>query len=370
MIFGAKNLGFGLMRLPILSNGDVDIEQVQEMVDKFLDSGFNYFDTAFGYMDGKSEEIFRQVVAQRHPRDSFLLADKMPLWEVNSSQDLEKIFNLQLQRTGAEYFDYYLLHSLYDSLFQKAEKFDAWDFLKQKKAQGKIKHIGFSFHDNAKCLERILQRYDDCEFVQLQINYADWDSEIIQSRLCLETARNYNKPVIVMEPVKGGSLSALPTNARDLLLKAEPDWSIPSWAIRFATMQDGVEMVLSGMSDLSQLNDNIKIFNNLQHLGNDQIDVIDKVVEILNSIPTIQCTDCKYCLSNCPQNIPIPEIIKLLNIYNTYCNLSGPKKSYGWAVEGSSKASDCVSCGNCEKHCPQHLEIINALKKSAKLFEN
>ncbi|MGI6267781.1 MAG: aldo/keto reductase [Acutalibacteraceae bacterium] len=370
MNFGLKKLGFGFMRLPTLSSGEVDIEQVKEMVDLYINNGFNYFDTAFGYLDGKSEGILRQTVVERYPRNSFLIADKMPMWEVSSKDDLERIFNTQLERTGAKYFDFYLLHSLYEGTFKKAEKFGAWEFLKQKKEQGKIKHIGFSFHDDAKCLDKILQTYNDCQFVQLQINYADWDSETIQSRLCLDTAKKYDMPVIVMEPVKGGSLSALPENARKLFKKSEPNWSIPSWAMRFATTQDGVALVLSGMSNVSQVKDSIEIFNDIRPLTNEQMGVIGEVVDILNSTPTIKCTNCQYCVSDCPQQIPIPEIIGLLNRYNTYLNISGPKRSYGWSVEGTGKASDCIACGLCEEHCPQHLEIIKALKESAKVFED
>lgn len=366
----SKNLGFGLMRLPVLANGEIDIEQVKTMADKFLESGFNYFDTAFGYMDGKSEEVLKHAVVDRYPRDAFVIADKMPMWEVESEEDLDRIFNTQLERTGAEYFDFYLLHSLYEGTFKKAEKFGAWEFLKQKKTQGKIKHLGFSFHDSAECLETILKKYNDCDFVQLQINYADWDSETIQSRLCFETARKHNKPIIVMEPVKGGSLSALPKSASELLKKAEPTWSVASWAIKFAAAQDGVMMVLSGMSDLNQLQDNINIFEDSESLNENHINLINQVVTILNSIPTIQCTNCRYCTGNCPSKIPIPDIINLLNIYNTYCNISGPKKSYEWTVANAGKASDCISCKQCEDLCPQHLKIIDAMSKSAKLFEN
>lgn len=369
MNFGLKKLGFGFMRLPTLPNGEIDIEQVKTMVDKYIDNGFNYFDTAFGYLDGKSEEILKQTVVERYPRNSFLIADKMPMWEVDKKQDLEQIFNTQLSRTGAKYFDYYLLHSLYEGTFKKAEKFGAWEFLQQKKAEGKIKHIGFSFHDDAKCLDRILQKYTDCEFVQLQINYADWESETIQSRLCLETAQKYNIPIIVMEPVKGGSLAALPDNARQIFKKIEPDWSIPSWAMRFATMQNGVALVLSGMSNIEQVEDSIKIFNDMKPLTDKQTGAINEVVEILNSIPTIKCTNCQYCVKDCPKQIPIPDIIGLLNRYNTYLNVSGPKRSYSWAIEGMGKASDCIACGLCEEHCPQHLEIIGAMKKSAEVFE-
>ncbi len=364
-----KKLGFGFMRLPVTNDCDIDIEQVKEMVDLYIQNGFNYFDVAFGYMDGKAEGALKETVIDRYPRESILIADKMPLWEVNCEEDIEKIFNTQLERTGAEYFDYYLLHSLYESTFEKALEFGAWDFLKQKKAEGKIKHLGFSFHDTAECLDKILKAFPESEFVQLQINYADWESKTIQSRLCLETAKEHSKPVIVMEPVKGGSLSALPDNARELLISNESDWSIASWALRFAAAQDGVMLVLSGMSDLEQLKDNIKIANDFKPLTKVQLSTINDVVNILNSIPTIECTSCRYCVKNCPSNIPIPDIINLLNLYNTYQNLSGPKKSYGWAVSSVGKASDCIACGSCEAHCPQHLKIIEAMSNSANLFE-
>ncbi|MEG0978728.1 MAG: aldo/keto reductase [Oscillospiraceae bacterium] len=370
MIFeNNKKLGFGFMRLPVLASGEIDIGLVKQMADKFIKSGFTYFDTAFGYMDGKAEAALKQAVVDRYPRDTFTIADKMPLWEITKKEDIEDIFTTQLERTGAEYFDFYLLHSLYESTFEKAVEFGAWEILKQKQNEGKIKHLGFSFHDSAECLERILQKFPDCEFVQLQINYADWDSPTIQSRLCLETANKHGKPVIVMEPVKGGSLAALPDSARGLLMKAEPEWSVASWALRFAATQDGVMMVLSGMSDLDQLADNLNIATSFKSLSQNQNSVIKDVVTIINSIPTIQCTSCRYCVKNCPSNIAIPDIINLLNLYNTYLNLSGPRKSYEWATENVGKASDCIACGECEAHCPQHLKIIDALKESATLFE-
>lgn len=362
-------LGFGFMRLPVLKNGEIDIETVKAMTDKFIKSGFNYFDTAYGYMDGKAETAINQAVVDRYPRESFLIADKMPLWEAHKKEDIEKIFCTQLERTGAGYFDFYLLHSLYESTFEKAIEFGAWQTLLQKKHDGKIKHLGFSFHDSPECLERIINAFPECEFVQLQINYADWDNPSIRSRLCLEIANKYDKPVIVMEPVKGGSLSALPESARKILLHTEPNWSVASWALRFAAMQNGVMLVLSGMSDMEQLEDNINIANDFAPLDEEHLKAIREVVGILNSIPTIQCTSCKYCVKTCPSNIPIPEIINLLNIYNTYNNLSGPKKSYGWAVQDVGKAGDCIKCSECEAHCPQHLKIMDAMEKSAKLFE-
>ena len=365
-----KKLGFGFMRLPVLDNSEIDMDQVKSMVDTFINSGYNYFDVAFGYMNGRAEDAIKQSVVSRYSRETFMLADKMPLWEVNKQDDIEKIFNTQLERTGAGYFDYYLLHSLYESTFEKAVEFKAWNFLMKKKEEGIIKHLGFSFHDTAECLERIITTFPECEFVQLQVNYADMDSDVVQARKCLEVAKKYSKPVIVMEPIKGGSLSVLPDNAREILLTTEPDWTVASWALRFAAEQDGVMMVLSGMSDLAQLEENIKIAEEFKPLTSKQMQAIDGVLDIILAIPIIECTGCRYCVKDCPSNIPIPDIIDPLNRYVTYGNLSGPKTSYGFNVAGLGKASDCIACGSCEAHCPQHLKIIDAMSRSSSLFDD
>lgn len=363
-----KKFGFGFMRLPTKSDGEIDKTQVIKMVDKYMSCGYNYFDTAYNYMENKSEDILRETVVERYPRDTFLVADKMPMWEVDNKSDLEKVFNTQLKRTGAKYFDYYLLHAVNKDIYNKSQELGAWKFLVKKKEEGFIKHLGFSFHDSANVLKEILNQYVEAEFVQLQINYIDWDSEAIQARKCYEIAKNYNKKIIVMEPIKGGSLSNLSNKSRDILNKCEPNWSLPKWAMNFVMSKD-VDLVLSGVSNINQLEENIDIFDNINDLGSNHIQAIDDVVEYLLSIPIIACTSCKYCIEGCPSNIPIPDIIKVLNNYKTYGNLSGPKKTYGWITDGLGKASDCIECGQCEDHCPQHLEIIKAMNEACKAFE-
>lgn len=363
-----KKLGFGLMRLPM--NGDeIDMEQTKKMVDTFMSKGFTYFDTAYVYIGGKSEVALKEAVVDRYPRDSFQCATKLPLWDQKSREELQEILDTSLQRAGLEYYDFYLLHAMSAERAQKADELRAWDFMKQVKAQGKAKHIGFSFHDSAEALEDILKNHPEMEFVQLQINYADWESDSVQSRKCYQVARKYNKPVIIMEPVKGGSLATMTPEVQKLFKDANPEASIPSWAIRYCASLEGIITVLSGMSNEEQLNDNVSYMEDFQPLTDSERQVVAKAVEILNNTPTIPCTACKYCVDGCPQKINIPGVFSAMNNFTLYNNLPGAKGSYQNAVKDGGKAGDCIQCGNCEAHCPQHIQIIEELKKAAATLE-
>ncbi len=362
-----KKLGFGLMRLPM--NGDeIDMEQTKKMVDTFMAKGFTYFDTAYVYIGGKSEVALKEAVVDRYPRDSFQCATKLPLWDLKDSSEMEKVFQESLDRAGLEYYDFYLLHAMSTERVQKADELGAWDFMKRLKAEGRAKHIGFSFHDTAEALENILKAHPEMEFVQLQINYVDWESESVQSRKCYEVARKYGKPVIIMEPVRGGSLAIMPPQVQEVFKAAAPDRSVASWAIRYCASLDGILTVLSGMSTEEQLNDNVSYMEDFKPLDEGERATVQKVVDILNSLPTIPCTACKYCVDGCPQKINIPGIFKAMNDRTLYNNLPASQKAYEEATKDGGKAGDCIQCGNCEAHCPQHIEIIETLKKAAELF--
>ena len=363
-----KKLGFGLMRLPMLGE-EIDIEQVKKMADTFMSKGFTYFDTAYVYIGGKSEVALKEAVVDRYPRDSFQCATKLPLWDLMGAAEMESTFQESLDRAGLKYYDFYLLHAMDHPKVKKADEIDAWGFMKRIKEEGRAKHIGFSFHDSAEVLEGILASHPEMEFVQLQINYADWEDDNVQSRKCYEVARKYNVPVIIMEPVKGGSLATMPEEIQKLYREANPELSVPSWAVRYAASLDGVITVLSGMSNEEQLNDNVSYMENFQPLSDAERETVQKAVEILNTLPTIPCTGCKYCVDGCPQKINIPGIFEAMNEYILYNNLERAKHSYENAVKEGGKASDCIQCGACEAHCPQHIGIIETLEKAAATLE-
>ena len=369
-----KKLGFGLMRLPLTNPSDsksIDINEFCKMTDAFIEKGFTYFDTAYMYHDGKSECAVKEALVKRYPRDSFTLTDKMPVWYLKEKEDMQRIFDDQCERCGVDYFDYYLVHSLDDENYALAQKFGAFDFVANLQKQGKVKTIGFSFHGDDKLLERILKEHPEMQIVQLQINYLDWESEKIQSRRCYEIARRYNKPVIIMEPVKGGRLADLPEKADKLLKAYNPDVSAASWAIRFAASHDGVMTVLSGMSDMTQLNDNTGYMQNFEPLNNDEQEIIKQVTEIIKSMVVVDCTGCEYCVSGCPMNIAIP---KYFSVYNKKVNKEKglsvtPKEQYEELKNTFGSPKDCIACGQCESHCPQHLQIIQNLRLVADMFE-
>ena len=361
-------LGFGLMRLPKIGE-EIDIEQVKQMVDLFMDAGFTYFDTAYGYGEGASERAAKEALVDRYPRDSFYLATKLPAWTATSLEDAHQMFYTSLERTGAGYFDFYLLHNLGPSRTEKFDEYGIWDFLAERKKEGLIRHLGFSMHDTAEALDKVLTEHPEMEFVQLQINYKDWEDKDVQSRACYEVARKHGKPVIIMEPVKGGSLATLPEAAAAPLKAVRPDMSLASWGVRFAASLEGLVTVLSGMSSVEQMENNISFMKEFQPLNDAEYAAIDETVKCLQAIPTIPCTECSYCTKGCPQNIPIPGVLKAYNIVKVYENVNAASGSYGFATRNGGKASDCVECGQCESACPQGIKIMEVLKQAAEAFD-
>jgi predicted aldo/keto reductase-like oxidoreductase len=311
-----KKLGFGLMRMPLLdpkNDAAVDIEQVKKMVDLFMAKGFTYFDTAIMYNGFASQRVAKEALVDRYPRDSFTLATKLHNGFFRTLEDRDKIFNEQLEQTGAGYFDYYLLHGIESSSLPQYEDLDCFNWLLDKKAKGLVKHAGFSFHDSPELLDQILTSHPEMEFVQLQINYLDWESEWVKSRACYEVCVKHGKPVIVMEPVKGGTLANVPEEAEKLFAAENPSMSVPSWAIRFAASLPNVMVVLSGMSTLSQMQDNLSYMTDFKPLTDAEKDVCFKVADIINNQITVPCTACHYCTEGCPMNIAIPEYFSLYN---------------------------------------------------------
>ena len=371
----AKKLGFGLMRLPRLDpndEGSIDLEQTKQMVDTFLQRGFTYFDTAWMYCAFKSENAVKDALTSRYPRESYTLATKLHAAYIHSLDDRDAIFNTQREKTGVEYFDYYLLHDVGVEHYEIYKKYDCFAWIAEKKRQGLIKHMGFSFHDTAEVLDKILTEHPEMEFVQLQINYLDWDSEGVQSRKCYEVATKHGKPVIVMEPVKGGTLAKLPAAAEALLRQADPGASIPSWAVRFAASLPNVKMVLSGMSSTEQLLDNTGYMQDFAPLTQQEQAVIAQAVGIINASIAIPCTGCAYCTEGCPMHIAIPKYFSLYNAEMQELkekDFTSQGTYYDNLTLKFGKASDCIACGQCESVCPQHLPIIENLKRVAKQFE-
>ena len=366
-------LGFGFMRLPEVEGPDgqkaIDIERVKGMVDAFMEAGFTYFDTARGYHGGRSEAALKAALVDRYPRESFQIATKLPAWLAKDADHARAMFDKSLRETGAGYFDYYLLHNLGGELTAPFEEYGLWEFAAQKKAEGLIRNFGFSIHDKADALEEVLAAHPEVDFVQLQINYADWESEVIESRKCYEVARAHGLPVVVMEPVKGGSLVKLPQQASDVLRAADPEASLPAWALRFAASLPGALTVLSGMSTLEQVRENCRILGpEFKPMGDDELRVLDRVRAILDGIPTVPCTDCRYCLKNCPQGVQIPAALASLNILALYQDEFRAQENYDWNAS-DGPASSCIACGACEEVCPQHIGIVQELGRAAGLFE-
>lgn len=362
-----KNFGFGCMRLPML-NGEVDYDEFTKMVDTFLDNGFNYFDTAHGYIEGKSEIALRECLTKRYPRDRYILTDKLTTSYFNREEDIRPFFESQLEACGVEYFDFYLMHAQSKEIFAKFKKCNAYETALELKKEGKIRHFGLSFHDTAEVLEQILSEYPQVEVVQIQLNYADYEDAAVQSRKCLEVCQRHMKPVIVMEPVKGGSLVNLPVIAQEIFDKLNGG-SNASYAIRFAAGCEGVMMVLSGMSNMEQMQDNISFMKNFVPLNDEEMEAVQKVCDIFHNQELIPCTACRYCTDGCPKKISIPDLFACMNAKKAFKNWN---QDYYYNVVHTArngKASECIKCGKCEAICPQHLPIRDLLEAVAKEFE-
>lgn len=364
-IFDVSKLGFGLMRLPE-KDGEIDYSHVCRMVDKYMEAGLNYFDTAYVYHSGKSEVAARECLVKRYPRESFKLATKLPCWCMKTKEDRDKIFNEQLERAGVDYFDYYLLHSLEDgNNYNAYEELDCFNWGIGKKREGKIIHFGFSYHGTPELLEKVLDKHPEIEFVQIQLNYADWKNPLVQSGALYDILRKRNIPMIIMEPVKGGTLAALMPELEQKLKAARPNSSIASWAMRFVGSLDGIITILSGMSNDEQMQDNLNTFTNFEPLSDSEKKLIEEVNTVMFTSPLIGCTACRYCCDGCPSEINIPEVFRILNTIRLYGKEWRSSNFYRGLTEKSGKAKDCVGCGQCESVCPQHLKIIELLAEAS-----
>ena len=358
-----KKLGFGLMRLP-QKDGQIDIEETKQMVDMFLEAGFTYFDTAWAYPG--SEDAIRQALVERYPRDKFTIATKNAAWiDCKTKEDAVSQFETSLRQTGAGYFDYYLLHNLGEGRTKYFYDFDMWEWIQEKKREGLVKNAGFSFHSTPEELEELLTAHPEMDFVQLQINYADWENPAVQSRKCYEIARKYEKPIIVMEPVKGGMLATPPQSVVNILKEAEPGSSAASWGIRFAADKAGVITVLSGMSSIAQMRDNLSYMTDFTGLTEEQRRVIKSAQEELAKIPLIPCTTCNYCAKVCPMDIGISGSFTAMNYLTLYGDKDAALGQENWLVgkHGRKRADQCIKCGKCEEACSQHIKIRENLEE-------
>ncbi|MDO5323740.1 MAG: aldo/keto reductase [Clostridia bacterium] len=355
--------GFGLLRLP-MSGDRVDQAEVCRLADRFLELGGSYFDTAYTYLGGESERAIREAVVKRHPREDFRIADKLPSWLVHSREDCARIFREQLERCGVDFFDVYLLHGLDRENYAACEAWDGFGFLRELKKQGRARRIGFSYHDDAHLLDRILTEHPEVELVQLQINYLDWESAVIQSRRCWEAARKHGVGIVVMEPVKGGGLASLADEIFAPLRALDPEASPARWALRFASSLPGVETVLSGMNAFAQIEDNLR---DMPPLTDGEFAALMQAAECIRSVTAVGCTGCSYCLDGCPQRIPIPACFAL---YNEYRRSPGEKWKLEHAYAELSKgAGACIGCGACARICPQKLDVPGHLRELARAFE-
>ncbi len=362
-------LGFGLMRLPT-KDDKIDNEEVCRMVDAYMDAGLNYFDTAYVYHGGLSEVEAREAIVKRYPRDSFTLATKLPAWEMKKEEDRDRIFNEQLERAGVDYFDYYLLHSIEDGNIDTYERLDCFKWGVQKRDEGKIRHFGFSFHGSPELLKRVVEEHPEIEFVQIQLNYADMNNPVVRSGQLYEILHEKNIPMIIMEPVKGGTLASLKPELEEKYKAIRPDASIASWALRFVASLPGVVTILSGMSSDEQMKDNLSTFTDFEPLTDEEKKAVDEVTAIMLNIPQIGCTSCRYCCDGCPMNISIPDVFRAINTMTLYNEDFRPRAYYNGLVNtGKGRASDCIACGQCESVCPQHLEIISLMKDAAEKLD-
>ncbi len=363
-------LGFGLMRLPE-KDGVIDHEHVCRMVDKYMAAGMNYFDTAYVYHGGKSEVAAREALVKRYPRDSFMIATKLPAWEIHKPEDVDRLFNEQLERAGVDYFDFYLLHSIEDgSNYDTYVKYDCFSWGVKMKEAGKIRHFGFSFHGSPELLEEIVDAHPEVEFVQIQYNYLDRTNPVVRSQRLYEILHERNIPIIVMEPVRGGMLANMAPEIEAKFKAARPDASVASWALRFVGSQHGVMTILSGMSNEEQMDDNIATFKDFDPISDSEFALVNEVTEEILSMPQIGCTACRYCCDGCPMKISIPDVFRTINTLRRYPDDWRSKNFYNGLVQRSGRASACIACGQCERVCPQHLPIIDLMKEASEILDN
>ncbi len=362
-------LGFGLMRLPE-KDGVIEHERVCDMVDRYMKAGMNYFDTAYVYHGGRSEVAAREALVKRYPREDFMIATKLPAWEIHQESDVERIFAEQMERAGVDYFDFYLLHSIEEgNNYDTYEKYDCFSWGLKKKEEGKIRHFGFSFHGSPELLEKVLDLHPEVEFVQIQLNYLDRTNPVVRSQRLYEILHERNIPIIVMEPIRGGMLANMPAEIEEKFIARRPDKSVASWALRFVGSLPGVMTILSGMSTESQMDDNIGTFTDFEPLAEDELSLINEATEALLGMPQIGCTACKYCCDGCPMKISIPDVFRTINTLRRYPDDWRSKNFYAGLIARSGKASDCIGCGQCEGVCPQHLPIIELLKEAAEILD-
>lgn len=371
-LLSTPKLGFGCMRLPLLDENDptsIDIEHFKSMVDAFIEGGGTYFDTAFVYHDGTSETALREALVKRYPRDAYTVATKCLAWAAPDAATAQSNLQTSLDRLGLDYVDFYLLHNVGGPRTAKFDEYGMWEFAREMKAQGKIHHVGFSIHDGAEALDEILTEHPDMDFIQLQVNYLDWEDPVVQSRRCMEVAQKHNVPVVIMEPARGGRLIDLPARVSDVFKKAAPDKSIASWAYRFCYNLPNVITVLSGMSTIEQMRENIRDYRSYGTalFSAEEQEAFDEAVRALHAVDSIPCTNCRYCVKDCPQGVAIPNILGLLNLEAYTENREFAKGQYAW--QAKAPASECIACGACEDMCPQKIDIVDQLKRAVEHFE-
>lgn len=371
-LLDTPKLGFGCMRLPLTNPEDqtaIDIEHFKAMVDAFMEAGGTYFDTAYVYHEGTSEVAVRKALVERYPRDSFTIATKCLAWAQPDADAAKACLDTSLERLGVDYIDFYLLHNVGGPRTAKFDEYGMWEWAQQKKDEGVIKHLGFSIHDGADALDKLLTEHPNMDFVQVQVNYLDWDNPVVESRKCMEVAEKHGVPVVIMEPARGGRLAELPKRGEDVLKAANPDKSTVSWAYRFCYNLPNVVSVLSGMSTLDQVKENVREWKANAPFTDEESKVLAQAIEALESVGTIPCTNCRYCVKDCPAGVKIPEIMSLLNLEKMTENREFAKSQYAWQTR-DGRASQCTQCGSCEDMCPQSINIIDLLEDAADFYED